>query len=229
MEYLHKSPFEYASPEAMAATDVIDLFVPVFGEYYNIPSPGHTFIHGPRGSGKSMMFRYMSPECQTLVNKCIIDELKYFAVHIPIKEGRIKKEDIRVLDGKHGEFRLNEHYMVVNVMYKLFEQLENTTFNNTAKTNSELKELEGVFLEIISLARWKEPIDFSGVNTTKDFFGLLKNVMNKINMDFTFEVLSKLSENPIEFSYKGALCLFNEFLLYFTQVSHPINTNISEC
>ena len=51
-----KSPFEYSSPEAMTASDVIELFVPVFGEYHNIPNIGHTFINGPRGSGKSMNF-----------------------------------------------------------------------------------------------------------------------------------------------------------------------------
>lgn len=63
-----KNPFEYKNPDAIAPKDIIDLFVPVFGEYYNIPLIGHTFINGARGSGKSMMFRYMMPDCQRLVD-----------------------------------------------------------------------------------------------------------------------------------------------------------------
>ena len=215
-EFKSKSPFEYASPEAIPAQDIIDLFVPVFGEYYNLPSPGHTFIHGPRGSGKSMMFRYMTPECQILSKNCSIKELDYFAVLVPIKEGRIKKHVLQVLNGRHAEFRLNEHYMVVNVMFKLLEKLEITEFVKSEKLNVEVKKFyENTFLELLELARWKEEIDTTKIKTAEEYFSIMKKTMNRINMSFTFDVLNKLSENPIDFAYHGCLCLFNEFLLEF--------------
>ena len=34
-------------------------FVDIFSDFPAVESPSHTFIHGPRGSGKSMMFRMM--------------------------------------------------------------------------------------------------------------------------------------------------------------------------
>ena len=53
------NPFEFKYPDDIEPNDVVDLFVPVFGEYYNIPKSGHTFINGARGSGKSIV---SSPE-----------------------------------------------------------------------------------------------------------------------------------------------------------------------
>lgn len=218
MSHKSKSPFEYTSPEAIPANDIIDLFVPVFGEYYNLPSPGHTFIHGPRGSGKSMMFRYMTPECQILANKCSIKELSYFAVLVPIKEGRIKNHVLEVLKGRHFEYRLNEHYMVINILFKILEKLELTSFEDSENNYDEvLGFYNDTFVELLELARWTEIPDTEDVTNSKDLFVLMKKTMNKINMSFTFDVLNRLSENPNDFSYRGSLCLFNEFLIEFVK------------
>ena len=64
-----KNPFSVQTPEDISAKEAYDLFVDVFTDFYQIPNQGHTFVHGPRGSGKSMMFRYMMPDCQALKNK----------------------------------------------------------------------------------------------------------------------------------------------------------------
>ena len=60
---IKKNPFAVQTPEDMAAKDVNELFVDVFTDFYQVPRQGHTFLNGPRGSGKSMMFRYMEPDC----------------------------------------------------------------------------------------------------------------------------------------------------------------------
>ena len=54
---MKENPFEIKTPEQNSAQDVVDLFVDVFPDFYQVLEKGHTFINGPRGSGKSMMFR----------------------------------------------------------------------------------------------------------------------------------------------------------------------------
>jgi hypothetical protein len=125
------NPFEFKFPDEIKPHDVIDLFVPVFGEYYNVPEVGHTFINGARGSGKSMMFRYMRPDCQMLVDKQgnvqsvprSLHNLEYLGVYVPIKKGQLDKTDIRILENKHGEAVLNEHFMVLHFAIKIFDDL----------------------------------------------------------------------------------------------------------
>ncbi len=74
------NPFAVQTPEDISAKDVESLFVDVFTDFHNIPKLGHTFLHGPRGSGKSMMFRYLEPDCQCLTLKKAVNELPFFAV-----------------------------------------------------------------------------------------------------------------------------------------------------
>jgi ABC-type enterochelin transport system ATPase subunit len=87
-----KNPFEVNTPEGISAEDVHDLFVDVFSDFHQVPKSGHTFLNGPRGSGKSMMFRYMMPNCQRIIKAeggeityKEISELDYFSLYIPIK------------------------------------------------------------------------------------------------------------------------------------------------
>ena len=60
------NPFAVQSPEDMDATDAVSLFVDVFPDFHKILREGHAFLHGPRGSGKSMMFRFLCADCQAL-------------------------------------------------------------------------------------------------------------------------------------------------------------------
>jgi len=50
---LQGNPFSVQTPEDIKAAEVVDLFVDVFGDFYNIPNQGHTFLHGPRGSARA--------------------------------------------------------------------------------------------------------------------------------------------------------------------------------
>ena len=131
------NPFEFKNPDAIPAEDIIDLFVPVFGEYYNIPLVGHTFINGARGSGKSMMFRYMMPDCQRLVDKNgnkleiprPITDLEYFSIFLPVKKGHLNKTDIK-LNGNNADAILNEHFMVTHFSLIMFKELSELEIEN---------------------------------------------------------------------------------------------------
>lgn len=210
-----KSPFEYTSPEAIPAKDIIDLFVPVFSEYLNVPNVGHTFINGPRGSGKSMIFRYMSPDCQSIVQNKKINELDYFGIHIPIKEGQIDKTDLSLLNGKHGEILLNEHFMVLNMSIKVFEKLAETEFENS---ESNIKSLESffntTFLELLKYARWNNEYSLTDKTSCSKIFTQMMKICSEMNRDFSYDFIPSLfTAKGNHVSYSGPICLFNDFLM----------------
>ncbi len=223
MNFELKSPFEYTSPEAIPAKDLIDLFVPVFGEYYNVPNAGHTFINGPRGCGKSMMFRYMCPDCQSIVQEKKISELDYFAIHIPIKEGQLTKTDFYLLTNKHGEALLSEHFMIVNFTIKILEKLGDTSFDDSEVNINTLKNFyNNSFQKLLNYARWDKATPLSPEsNNIKSIFYHMKEICSEIHKEFTQNFIYKIAGATDQLPYNGAICLFSDFLL-------PILTKIKE-
>ncbi|RKE55351.1 hypothetical protein [Sphingobacterium detergens] len=214
-----KSPFEYTSPEALTAKDIIDLFVPYSGEYYNVPNLGHTFLNGPRGSGKSMYFRYMEPDCQSIVQGKEIKNLDYLALHLPIKEGQLDKTDLSLLKNKHGEHLINEHFMVINFSIKIFENLSRISFEESEENLKCCRFfIENVFFSLLKDSYWDEDYSIEGISTIQQCFIFLRNICKDINRDFTRTLISQifLAEGK-HISYSGPLCLFNGFMLNFLE------------
>jgi hypothetical protein len=211
-----KNPFEYATPDGIPAQDVIDLFVPVFSEYYGIPNVGHSFINGSRGSGKSMMFRYMGPDCQSLVTSKKITELDYFAIHIPIKEGSLDKSDLRLIENKHGDSLLNEHLMTVSFAIRIFDSFSKTSFEHTKTSDKQLVTyFQECFVDQLIQVGWKNN-DLKGEITDSssgiDVFRVIIAELLKIHRQFTANYIRKLigTINPVP--YDGPICTFWDFL-----------------
>ena len=117
------NPFAVQTPEGLSAKDVVSLFVDVFADFQLVRNQGHTFLNGPRGSGKSMMFRYLEPDCQQLATGSPLSELPFFAVHVPIKNTRLNLTEIERLRGSHAEALIAEHYMVLVVLSRCIDAL----------------------------------------------------------------------------------------------------------
>jgi hypothetical protein len=209
-----KSPFEYTSPEALTAQDIIDLFVPDSGEYYNIPGIGHTFINGPRGSGKSMIFRYMEPDCQSMVQSKKIDELDFLGIHIPVKEGQLDKTDLSLLKDKHGEALLNEHFMVINFGIKIFDCLSKIVYEDNTTNCDALKVFTNkIFLTALQNSYWTKEYNIDDVQSSTELFSFMKDVCSELNRDFNRTLITQIfSSKGGHISYNGALCLFSGFL-----------------
>lgn len=63
------NPFVVESPEKLSPQQIVDLFVKEYTRLETVRQRRHTFIWGSRGSGKSMMLRYLEPQCQALAEK----------------------------------------------------------------------------------------------------------------------------------------------------------------
>ena len=114
------NPFTVRTPENLAAAEAARLFVDVFTDFYKIRDPGHAMLNGPRGSGKSMMFRYLEPDCQRIAEAREIRQLNFFAVLVSIKNTELNLTELRTLSGKAANAILNEHFLTMYVASKVF-------------------------------------------------------------------------------------------------------------
>ncbi|MDP4236202.1 MAG: hypothetical protein Q8919_07145 [Bacteroidota bacterium] len=218
------NPFEFKFPEEIEAAHVIDLFVPVFGEYYNVPIPGHTFINGPRGSGKSMMFRYMKPDCQRIVDDTggrlkhpkKLKDLGYFSIFIPIKKGHLNKMDIRFTGNKYGEALLNEHFMVLHFSLFIFGELSRLDINNSTTNRKALIDFHNnIFMKCLRYASYDKIDKLNQEKSIRDVYVSIIETLQSLSSVFQRDYITTLIGVPsttLPF-YKGPLLNYSDFLL----------------
>lgn len=114
-----ENPFSVHSPEEISAEDMRDLFVGGFTDFEKVPLTGHTFLHGPRGCGKSMMFRFMQPDSQSVYLGKGVHELPYCGAYVPIKNMGTNRTELNRLEGHAAEYLFNEHILCVYILEKI--------------------------------------------------------------------------------------------------------------
>lgn len=122
-----RNPFEVQTPETLTPKEVAALFENVFADMPLISQTGHTFIHGPRGSGKSMMFRYLLPEVQKEAalmqgRSYSLQDLDQYAIHFPIKSSSIQSVDFGQSDAARS-VTLGNHYLAIKASQLILESL----------------------------------------------------------------------------------------------------------
>lgn len=210
-----KNPFQYQTPESIKTDDVLSIFVDVFKDFYHVLNSGNTFIHGPRGSGKSMMFRIMRPDCQKKKLEKQLHELPFYAIHIPVKETSLRISDIDKLEKNYGANYLNEHFMILYFSICLFDALANEDFTNYEKSKNEAVNFYNkVFISKLKLAGWKENLETrNDFNSANEVFTEIREICSALQSFFTRNFVVKISLNPEMITYEGALCLYSDFLL----------------
>jgi hypothetical protein len=116
------NPFKVYSPEDMSADQVVRLFEPV-AEGLEITGPEHVFIHGPRGCGKSMMLRYMTPDCQILATQKALNKLPYLGLYATIKTTELDVVEYERLQNQYAGIVLAEHSLVTFLGVKTFKSI----------------------------------------------------------------------------------------------------------
>lgn len=206
------NPFLYSTPDQIKdPQQALDLFVDVFKDFYLIESIGNTFIHGPRGSGKSMMFRIMQPDCQKIRINKKIHELDYYSIYIPVKDTSLNIQDIHLLDGKHGAYILNEHLICLYFTICIFNTLKKEDFTQYKEYTQDIWEFfDSKFIKYLQRAGITiKPIPQK--TDINEIFDSIISILEDIQIDFT-TYLAKLSLGDSSLSYKGPICLYRNFL-----------------
>lgn len=124
---IQHNPFKVLTPEHMRADEAHSLFVEPFTEFQKLCEPGHAMLHGPRGSGKSMIFRYLLADCQCLARQVGVQDLQFLAFLVSIKNTGPTASLVEFTEARkfnpNASFVLNEHVLTIYVASKMYKAL----------------------------------------------------------------------------------------------------------
>ena len=206
------NPFKVFTPEGMTAEDTVELFVEV-SDFKKIQDPGHTMLNGPRGSGKSMLFRYLMPDCQSVAKQVPVSKLTFFGVLISIKNTAPNITELRRLDDQVARTILNEHVLACFVASKVLAAVKKAL--PTTEKESWLAPTrrfhDAVVVGALRVSGWDGDIgdspDWSVADLLDNCSRLCEQAYSAVNL-----YAKRIAFHGTEIEYTGALCDFLTFL-----------------
>ncbi len=136
-----RNPFVVESPEKLGPGQIVDLFVEKFTQLETVKQRRHTFVWGSRGSGKSMMLRYLEPQCQAIIRGDVQNVLNrgeaFLAVYCPCKEGHANKSELLLLS-KYASLIITEHILNLAIADRVVSCLRNQFPGNFFQKSEEV-------------------------------------------------------------------------------------------
>lgn len=211
------NPFSVKTPEDLEAAEALRLFVDVFTDFYKIREPGHAMLNGQRGSGKSMMFRFLQPDCQMLAQGCSFHALSFLGVLVSIKNTDLKLTELQRLEDRHAAAVLNEHFLCMYIASRIFLTLSTAPIEDSESNRKEIVEvLTANFYEALERSGWLRGTREAGDPEVGREPAHLLNVAKALCDRLFGEVIryvKLIAFDPSTLpSYRGALCGYLDFL-----------------
>ena len=218
---IKENPFKITTPEDLTADETVKLFVDVFTDFYQITDPGHVLIKGPRGTGKSMMLRYLEPDCQCLARNVTINQLPFIAIYVPLKNTNFSLTELKRFDNKHANAILNEHLMVTHCLLKVFTDIRRVVNENAISKNKLVSFYKSCFVPILELEG--ENVDDSC--SIDDIFNFILKQLNDVYRQIMTYIKKSAFVNGVS-PYPGALYDYNDYLVpLMNALSNTISQN----
>jgi hypothetical protein len=223
-QFLH-NPFAVKSPEELTKEQIVNLFVSKYTKIELVKERKHTFVWGSRGSGKSMMLRYLEPQCKAIVHdgleKFLAQDTAFVGVYCPCKEGHLNKAELGLLDDL-PRLVVTEHLLNLTVAERviacLTEQFPPESFSVGSSQQFTTKAIALFDKASISssiaeadqtASREKEPLKWLGALLTAELY--------KISRFLRALVLSGGAAR-----YEGAATGYHDFLLPFIRLARVL-------
>jgi hypothetical protein len=207
------NPFSVQTPEGLPAVEAIRLFVDVFTDFYKIIEHGHCMVNGPRGCGKSMMFRFLEPDCQCLEHTCQARDLPFFAVLVSIKNTALNLTDLKRMEDEHANAILNEHFLTLFVAAKVFETITRANVEESVENKESVRSFRIDFVDKLRSVGWADDAnELSCDATVADMVCDLKKLCERLYLSVIvyIKLLSfVVGERPV---FSGPLCGYIDFL-----------------
>lgn len=210
------NPFSVTTPETMSADEIVKLFVQA-DPNIQLTSPGHLFVHGHRGSGKSMALRLLSPDCQTIVQGRPLCEHPFFAVYATVKATELDLHEFSRVQDESSGFILAEHLLATFFAGKLFRSLLEMCSSelSTQPAFEQLRVLINNYIKTPLNDEGLEEEEFGEILEASNSSELLVKVqalLDKIHIR-TVRYLRKRGTTNEYIGYDGPLLGFQDFLL----------------
>ncbi len=220
-----KNPFSVKTPENLFAEELVDLFVP-YPEFEYLQMSGHQFLHGHRGSGKSMMLRMMSPDAQLLSRGCRFKELPYFGVYLSIKATELNAPEFKRLEDEPGGTILAEHVLTTKLLSTLFSVIKQhclTSLDEVSVAEALRKSVVQTLFGQLRYAGWDAALPD---NTAQ----VLANVPSIL--DFVIKLIDQIHSNSVQYikrrAFANKMLPYDGSLLGFQDVLLPVVRALSE-
>ncbi len=218
---IKENPFKITTPEDLTAEEAVNLFVDVFTDFYQIKDSGNVIMKGPRGTGKSMMLRYLEPDCQCIEKKTTISNLPFIAIYIPLKNTNFSLTELKRFDNKHANTILNEHLMVTHCLLKVFSDIRKNMSNSHEALDKLINFYGNSFVSILEVDN--KCIDRP--QTIDELFGVMLEQLNEVYRQIMSYVKKTAFMNEVV-PYQGALYDYNDYLVpLLSALSNTISEN----
>jgi hypothetical protein len=201
------NPFSVKTPETLTSKDIATLFIDVFSDFPKVLESNHTFIHGARGTGKSMMLRYLEPKVQLEAGKVQkYSDLEFFAIHIPIKTANYNLAELdRLTEAPYWIFA--EHFFITLICSTILGKLNDIL---PSDVDDEIKKFVKNVLELIS---WFGGENFEQIESIDDLEKIF--LREKINIRRYLSLISFKKDNE---NYNGTIFDYEDFFVQFIKI-----------
>lgn len=182
------NPFSVLSPESQSAQDVVGLFVENSPGADSIQTDGHAMLVGPRGAGKSMLLRYMEPDCQRIVHReadepRTLADLPYYAGYMTIRETELSLPALSLVESSHSNYPLNEHLLVLTIALSILTRADrNNHFGHASVSDG------GAYDALLALRRTHDREADSSVGRWASEQDLIKGLSNWLLAEHEYAV-----------------------------------------
>jgi hypothetical protein len=208
------NPFTVHTPEDLLTQDVIDLFVEGLHDFTAVEHEGHTIVEGARGCGKSMMFRFMQPDCQCIRRNCSPSKLPYYAVHVHVKKMQTNITELDTIQHQLGGHILNEHFLTLMVLARTFNTVASISTDTEERgwLESAIAYYDSQFIPLLKVCGYQDESQNTIFNSVKACFTAMEKICTDLLALFLQYVRRFFPPRPTFPSYEGPLCGFIDFV-----------------
>lgn len=201
------NPFSIITPENAKPEELSEIFV-TNEDFSILEQAKNTFLHGYRGSGKSMYLQMLKPQFYMLYKDIDFKELPFLAVYISIKKTTsFNTQEFKRLQNSFAELYLCEHQLCLHTAINICDQLkEFYVFEDSQSEN-----IKDLVLKIKSLMFVENELFDDSKFLNKEFLLLFKNFCENEWQNTNKYIKQLAFKQNIE--YQGNLFTFKELIV----------------
>lgn len=134
------NPFELVTASKLTASEATELWCDD-SRLNRVRGRESCFINGNRGTGKSMLFRVLQPDCQELLFP--EKQPDFLSVYFPVRDSDFRIEELQFMKSSRQKSALSESHLILMILRQLFVVLRDTPRVIPAKLQTQFVQLVG--------------------------------------------------------------------------------------